>query len=45
LEGFRIGYMVYEKDSGSAASFGAMYDDEREAIDAAENFIRNSPEA
>jgi hypothetical protein len=41
LEGFKIGYMVYEKDTGSTASFGDMYDDERKAIDAAENFIQH----
>jgi hypothetical protein len=43
LEGLKIGYMVYEKDSGSTASYGDGYDHERQAIDAAENFIRARP--
>ena len=41
MEGFKIGYMVYEKDSGSTASYGDGYDYESQAIDAAENFIQH----
>ena len=41
LEGFKIGYMVYEKDSGRTASYQQGYDHERQAIDAAEDYIQH----
>lgn len=46
IEGLKIGYMVYEKDSGRTASYRHGYDHERQAVDAAEDFIQHgdSPE-
>ena len=42
IEGLKIGYMVYEKDSGKTVSSGNGYGYETQAIDAAENFIQQS---
>jgi hypothetical protein len=44
LEGHKIGYTVYEKDSGRTANFCDGYDYERQAIAAAENFIQHGNE-